>query len=112
MEYFVTGATGFIGTHLVDRLVGEGHEVTAFTRNRANAEHLADPSNYCESLRESPRPARLPRLAALTHSSASVAGVRRAGLALSVRQDVGCFPGCTSTVEPLSEQYRLRNPNR
>jgi dihydroflavonol-4-reductase len=40
MEYFVTGGTGFIGTHLVDRLVEAGHEVNVLTRNRANAEHL------------------------------------------------------------------------
>lgn len=48
MKYFVTGASGFIGTHLVDRLVDEGHEVTALTRNRANAEHLADPVTVVE----------------------------------------------------------------
>lgn len=42
MEYLVTGATGFIGTHLVERLVADGHAVTALTRNRPNAEHLPD----------------------------------------------------------------------
>lgn len=42
MRYFVTGATGFIGTHLVERLVAEGHDVTALTRDRANADHLSD----------------------------------------------------------------------
>jgi dihydroflavonol-4-reductase len=40
MEYFVTGATGFIGSRVVDRLVADGHEVTALTRSRANADHL------------------------------------------------------------------------
>jgi dihydroflavonol-4-reductase len=42
MEYFVTGATGFIGTHLVDRLEANGHEVIALTRDRTNADHLPD----------------------------------------------------------------------
>lgn len=42
MEYFVTGATGFVGTILVEGLVDDGHGVTALTRDRANADHLPD----------------------------------------------------------------------
>lgn len=40
MEYFVTGSTGLIGTHLVNHLVEEGHDVIALTRSRSNADHL------------------------------------------------------------------------
>lgn len=42
MEYFVTGGTGFIGSHLVDELVGDGHDVTVLTRSRSNASDLPD----------------------------------------------------------------------
>jgi len=33
MKILVTGATGFIGSHLAERLVREGHEVTALVRS-------------------------------------------------------------------------------
>lgn len=42
MHYFVTGGTGFIGSHLVDRLVADGHAVTVLTRSRSNAADLPD----------------------------------------------------------------------
>lgn len=42
MEYFVTGGTGFIGTHLVRQLVSEGHDVIVLTRSRSNADHLPE----------------------------------------------------------------------
>lgn len=42
MEYFVTGATGLVGTHVVERLVEDGHDVVALTRSRSNASHLSD----------------------------------------------------------------------
>ena len=42
MEYFVTGATGLVGSHVVHRLVDEGHEVVALTRSVSNASHLPD----------------------------------------------------------------------
>ena len=42
----VTGGSGFLGSHLCDRLIKEGHEVICldnfFTGNRANVEHLLD----------------------------------------------------------------------
>ncbi len=41
MRYFVTGATGFIGGHLVRQLREAGHEVVALVREPARAQALA-----------------------------------------------------------------------
>ncbi len=42
MKALVTGATGFVGSHLVDRLLAHGHEVTALIRTPAKAHGLAE----------------------------------------------------------------------
>ncbi len=41
MNVLVTGATGFIGRHVVSALLKKGHAVTAVARNRKNAETFA-----------------------------------------------------------------------
>ena len=44
MKIAISGATGFIGTHLTRYLSGQGHEVTGLGRKwfgRGNADHLA-----------------------------------------------------------------------
>lgn len=48
MHYFVTGGTGFIGSHLVERLVADGHDVTVLTRSRSNATDLPDDVTVAE----------------------------------------------------------------
>jgi nucleoside-diphosphate-sugar epimerase len=40
MRYFVTGATGFIGSHLVAKLIEQGHQVTCLVRNPDKAAGL------------------------------------------------------------------------
>ena len=40
MKIFVTGATGFIGSYLVDKLLGDGHEVTIYARKTSSLDFL------------------------------------------------------------------------
>ena len=50
MRILVTGGAGFIGSHLCERLVVEGHEVICldnfFTGRRENISHLLDDKNF------------------------------------------------------------------
>jgi len=41
MKYFVTGATGFVGSHVVRQLVTQSHEVVVSVRSPAKAQELA-----------------------------------------------------------------------
>jgi len=40
MKIFVTGATGFIGSHLVEKLIKADHQVTAYVRKTSSLEYL------------------------------------------------------------------------
>lgn len=48
MRYLVTGASGFIGSHVVERLVASGDDVVALVWSRSDADHLPDDVTVAE----------------------------------------------------------------
>jgi dihydroflavonol-4-reductase len=54
MKYVVTGATGFLGTHVVRALEARGHEVIRFSRSTGgdvlNSEDVRNAANGCEGV--------------------------------------------------------------
>ncbi len=50
MHYLITGGAGFIGSHLADKLIGEGHKVTVLdnlsTGKHENVKHLDGNQNF------------------------------------------------------------------
>ncbi|BAU14153.1 cell division inhibitor [Leptolyngbya sp. NIES-3755] len=44
MKVAVTGATGFVGSRLVERLLAEGHSVVAFTRSQTSSKFSPSPN--------------------------------------------------------------------
>ena len=76
MNTLVVGGAGFIGSHLVDRLVAEGHVVdvidnlsTGSLRNLADARAAGGVSSSTTSTRPRPKPTR--RSAAGTRTSST-----------------------------------------
>ena len=83
MKILITGGAGFIGSHLSDKLLGEGHEVTVIddlsTGRYANIAHLEDKPGFrliIESVLNAPLMERLIRDTDRVYHMASAVGVR------------------------------------
>ncbi len=83
MKILITGGAGFIGSHLSDKLIGEGHEVTVIddlsTGRYANIAHLEDKPGFrliIESVLNAPLMERLIRETDRVYHMASAVGVR------------------------------------
>lgn len=65
MHFLISGAAGFIGSHLCDRLLAEGHSVTGLdnliTGSRNNIAHLAGDRRFCFLLADVTEPVQLDR---------------------------------------------------
>ncbi len=48
MKIFITGGTGFVGSHLTSRLIQEGHEVTILTRSGKGSEGMLERVSYVQ----------------------------------------------------------------
>jgi uncharacterized protein len=46
MKIAITGATGFVGSRLVEKLKDQGHQIVIFTRNTEKAKRIFSPTNY------------------------------------------------------------------
>ena len=50
MKILITGGAGFVGSHLADKLIGEGHEITVIddlsTGRYSNVAHLEDTNDF------------------------------------------------------------------
>ncbi|MEW5744290.1 MAG: NAD(P)-dependent oxidoreductase [Nitrospirota bacterium] len=103
MKALVTGATGFIGSHLVDSLIREGLEVSCLVRDTSNMKYLED--LYCRTVRGD-----------CTESASLAAAVRGVDYVFHL---AGLTKACTEEdfyrinakgTENLIEAVRLHNP--
>lgn len=51
MKAFVTGAAGFIGSNLLDRLLADGHEVTGFDNFSTGCPEFLEQARSCPQFR-------------------------------------------------------------
>ncbi len=82
MRFFLTGATGFLGSHVADMLLGRGHEVSCLVRKTSSLKWLD--AGACHlvygSLEQEPGESMLEALASadvVVHVAGAIMGLRR-----------------------------------
>lgn len=83
MKILITGGAGFVGSHIADRMIGDGHEVTVIddlsTGRYANVAHLEGDKNFrliIDTVLNQPLMEELIREADRVYHMASAVGVR------------------------------------
>lgn len=83
MKSLITGGAGFVGSHLADKLIADGHEITVIddlsTGKYSNVEHLEGDKNFrliIDTVRNEPLLEELVRDADHVYHMASAVGVR------------------------------------
>lgn len=74
MKILVTGANGFVGKALIDRLVEDGHEITALVRSKGKQKKTSDKVKYVEG--DLLKPETLPKIGKIEKAYYLVHGLK------------------------------------
>lgn len=87
MKVLVTGANGFVGSSLIDRVIGNGHEVTALVRNHKNIKHVHKKVHYIEG--DLLNPKTLPKLKKMDKAFYLVHGLKEGSETFEYQEAMG-----------------------
>lgn len=87
MKILVTGANGFVGSALIDRLIEGGHEVTALVRNHKNVKHAHKKVHYIEG--DLLNPDSLPKLKKIDKAFYLVHGLKEGSDTFETQEALG-----------------------
>ena len=106
MKVLLTGATGFVGSHVARALLGLGHEVRATTRSgsKGAAVDIADRIEWVSADLFGASPAELESMARGTELCVHVAWFAVPGKYLAASENLPCVSGSLRLLEALARQ--------